>query len=133
MVNTLIVDDIQKWHDVVEKNLFYFGFNGFLHAYNIKEGLVFYQAHKPELVITDINFDPSNPSNIQKMTGNLDGLVLCNEIRNQSKDVKIVVMSSIKEAEEVAKRSGADYFIEKIYFKDQIEDFIRQNYRNVIR
>lgn len=120
MTKTLIADDFQKWHDAAERNLAYFGFSDFLHAYTIKEGLTLYEAHKPELVLTDINLNPSDSKN-------LDGLVLCKEIRNRNKDTKIVVMSSM-DAKEQAMSNGADYFIQKPQFKDQIEEFIKLYY-----
>lgn len=125
MIKTLIADDFKKWHDVAERNLSYFGFREFLHAYTIKEGLVLYEAHRPDLVITDINFGPSKPTDVNEMSKNLDGLVLCKQIRDQNKDARIVVMSSDISAKELAMANGANYFIQKPHFKDQIEDFIR--------
>ncbi|MFH1211259.1 MAG: response regulator [archaeon] len=118
---TLIADDLKKWHDVAERNLFYFGFKEFLHAYDIKEGLMLYEASKPGLVITDINFDTSNPKN-------LDGLVLCRQIRDKTEDTIVVVMTSIEGIKETAIAHGAHYFIQKRHFKEEIEAFVKSHY-----
>lgn len=121
MIKTLIADDLKKWHDVAERNLSYFGFKGFLHAYTIKEGLMLYEASNSGLVLTDINFDTTNPKN-------LDGLVLCRQIRDKNEDTIIVVMTAIEGARETAIAHGAHYFIQKQHFKGEIEIFVKSHY-----
>ncbi|MBU2590269.1 MAG: response regulator [Nanoarchaeota archaeon] len=129
MIKTLISDDMDYWHDIVERNLRFFGFNEFLHAYTIEECLERYKNNKPGLIITDINYDPLMPGNIHNGKGNLDGLRLCEQIREQDRDIKIVVMSSIEEcAKETSIKNGADYFIQKKRFKEEIENFIKMHY-----
>ena len=126
MTTTLIADDLKYWHKIVRGNLVYFGFNDILHAYTVGEGLSLYTREKPGLNFIDINFDTDKPGNILEGTGNLDGLVLCKQIRGLNENTKIIVMSSIEDgAKESAMECGADYFIQKRNLKDEIEDFIK--------
>jgi len=113
----LVIEDLQKWQDSVSRNLVYHGFKQPIQAYNAEEGLRLYRGERPDLVITDINFDPSRPGNIETMEGDLSGLTrVCAEIRASDRETPIVVMSSTQPAhlyEQAARSYGADMFIDK--------------------
>ncbi len=123
MTKTLIADDLKKWHDIAERNLRYLGFEDIMHAYSIRKGPLLYEAFKPELVFTDINFDTLHPNNI-------DGLVLCRQIRDKNEST-VVVMTQIENARETAMAYGAHYYIQKQNFKEEIEGFVKRYQENI--
>jgi CheY-like chemotaxis protein len=123
----LVIEDLDKWQVAVARNLIYHGFPEPVKAYNADGGLRAYRALRPDLVITDINFDPSKPGNIETMEGDLEGLTkVCAEIRESDKEIPIVVMSSTQPSnlyEQAAIRYGADMFIDKTKLVEGFDKF----------
>jgi DNA-binding response OmpR family regulator len=71
--------------------------------------------------MTDINFDTANPKN-------LDGLIFCEQIRKKDQGTTVVVMTQIENAQEMAMKHGAHYYIQKQNFKEEIEAFVKSHY-----
>ncbi len=119
---SLIVDDMERWHTYCENNLKFFGCEQICHAYDTASALGLLDG--TDLILIDINFDPSSPGNVVNMTGNLEGLDLCARIKKLDLLVDVVMMSSIlpeDECRRVCKERGADYFIPKPRLKEEIE------------
>lgn len=123
----LVVDDMEKWHEVAKANLNHYGFANLSKAYTLEEGRKIYTVKNPELIITDINFDPKNPGDPINNRGNLEGLILAKEIKITDPTKLVIIMSSIEDgAREAAKAVGADYFIQKQQFRGEFDKLMQQ-------
>ena len=59
-LKVLLLDDEQKWHDAIEKELNSYAKEkglkfDLLHAYNPDEALSIYEKEKPDLIISDVS------------------------------------------------------------------------------
>jgi two-component system chemotaxis response regulator CheY len=99
----LLVDDEAYFRRFVGQVLKQQGVGTVLEARNGREGVQLYQAHRPQLVVMDINMPQ------------LDGMGALNEIRRLSPDVPIIMLTSIAEEAVVEEcvKNGATYFIRK--------------------
>ena len=98
----LVIDDEKGITDVVEKALEKEGYS-VCTAYDGSQGIELYHTRKPCLVITDINMPEK------------DGLDVLREIREDSKDIEVIMMSGYSEFDDVkeALQLGASDYLGK--------------------
>lgn len=119
----LAVDDFEKWLKTVKGNAEYYGARerDIFFAYNAKEGERVYTLERPDIVISDINFDAND-------LRNRDGLGFISFVNtNRVSGLALAAMSSLDPTiKEEALRAGADYFINKKDFTSDWDFFVER-------
>ena len=122
----LAVDDFEKWLNVVKSNAEYYGARekDLFFAQDIKEGDRIYVLEKPDIVISDINFDKNDLRDIQ-------GLEWIGHLREReyfrTGKIKQVISAMSSLEEDIKLRAlalGANYFINKREFSSDFDGFI---------
>ncbi len=105
----LLIDDDQSLRRVTEYNLTSKGFN-VVAASSGKQGLEFFDAHSPDLVVTDVKL------------GDMNGLDILGRIKEQSPDIPVIVMTAFGSIEMAvqAMHKGAFNFITKPFDRDTL-------------
>jgi len=115
----LVVDDIQKWLDVSKENLKYYGCEDIITAENPETAYIKYTKQKPEIILTDINFDTENLEDMQ-------GCYLIKKLRDEKYQNPIIAMSSLTgDIKQKTFDFGADFFINKKDFIEEFDSFVR--------
>jgi len=136
----LIVDNDQKWLDVVCRNAEYYGAKEIYQTKSPSKGMYFWEVERPSIIFIDINFN-------EKDLTNKEGLDLLEQLsykiqklpdkkyleKNPDIDfptTTLVAISSFKGMRGFAKKAGANYFIRKKNFIRDFEGFV-WNYHKV--
>jgi len=122
ITKVLVVEDLEKWQASAKRNLAHHRLPEPTQAYNLEEALEAYQREMPQLIITDINLDPS-PTD----SGNRDGFEVCRQIRSLDSEVFIAVMSSCTPVDEYRQRSfeaGANVYVDKSNFVKEFDTLV---------
>lgn len=117
-----ILDDIEKWQKVATDNLTYYGCSHIIYFENKNSIIEAYQSDNiqiPDIALLDINLDSQNLQN-------KEGLEVCQFFKTNIPDTTIVVMSSLENIAEEAKKSGANFVIQKKNFVQDFDAFIQQ-------
>ncbi len=93
----LLIDDDQSLRRVTEYNLTSKGFN-VVAASSGKQGLEFFDAHSPDLVVTDVKL------------GDMNGLDILGRIKEQSPDIPVIVMTAFGSIEMAVQAIGKGRF-----------------------
>ena len=115
------LDDIPEWQEKVRANLIHHGCNN-IDYFETKEGIITrYQTAtiRPDIALLDINLDIHDEDN-------REGLDVCRFFKETSPTTTIVVVSSLKDILEEAKKSGADFFIQKKDLREGFDTFVEQ-------
>ncbi len=118
----MVVDDFERWRSVAGDSLASWGFREVRYFYDVSSALGDYSRYLPHLAFLDVNFDPSNPG----LSGNMDGLYLCERLRELDNQLVIAVMSSMSEAQDLAMQKGANGFILKRNFVSDFDKFMEE-------
>lgn len=120
MSKILVVDDERAIVDILKFNLQREGYS-VITAYNGEEGLELFEKENPDLVLLDI------------MMPKIDGLQVCNTIRNKY-DTPIIMLTA--RAEEVDKvlglELGADDFVTKPFSVRELMARVKANLRRTV-
>lgn len=117
-----VLDDIEKWQKVATDNLTYYECNHIIYFKNKNSIIKAYQSDNiqiPNIAFLDVNLDSQNLQN-------KEGLEVCQFFRKNIPDTTIVVMSSLENIAQEAKKSGANFIIQKKNFVRDFDTFIQQ-------
>lgn len=117
-----ILDDIEKWRKVTTNNLSHYGCNKITYFKNKNNIIETYQSNNiqtPNIAFLDINLNPKDPQN-------KEGLKVCQFFKETIPNTTIVAMSSLENIAQEAKKSGANFIIQKKNFVQDFDTFVQQ-------
>jgi len=116
-----VLEDIEKWRVVATNNLAYYGCTNIVY-FKTKEGIITTYSlgiTKPTIALLDINLDTRD-------SRNKEGLEVCQFFKENAPGTSVVVMSSLENIADEARKRGANFIIEKKNFVQDFEIFVQQ-------
>lgn len=116
-----ILDDLKKWRNVAKDSLTHYGCNNITYFETKEDIITTYDpsSTKPDIVLIDINLNICDRNN-------KEGLEVCQFFKETSIKTTIVVMSSLENIADEAKKSGANFIIQKKNFVQDFDTFVKQ-------
>jgi len=113
--DALLVDDEQHLRMYLKLILKQVGFTNFYEAVNGEEAVELYKAHKPDLVLMDVNMPKK------------EGMEALEEIIEFDEDAVVIMTTSVasREAVETSAELGATHYIRKDTPKDTMIEMIQ--------
>jgi FixJ family two-component response regulator len=113
-----VLDDLEKWRKVVTNNLAHYGCNNITY-FKTKEGIITRYDPNTTIALLDINLNIDDENN-------KEGLEVCQFFKKTAPETTIVVMSSLENMANEAKKNGADFIIQKKNFMQDFDTFVKK-------